>query len=226
MNQENADNILYNIGDKVLEDAINKSGSKASIVRYGINDSSFDGKNILIKNKKKTLMINIEELSLKGRHNLLNAMAAITVADLLKISGDKMFDPVWRLPFYKDYNEELSSEFTDLNNAPLSGMAGAITAALFLKKFTKSNTLIRKPSHCNIIVIILIMNIIFITVLIYFIISINRSRRLKTKFATNNGNLINNIQHVQIKILLNLRVGYLLIQQRDCFQCPVFCFQI
>jgi len=60
-------------------------------------------------------------------------------ADLLKISGDKMFDPVWRLPFYKDYNKELSSEFTDLNNAPLSGMAGAITAALFLKKFTKSH---------------------------------------------------------------------------------------
>ena len=60
-------------------------------------------------------------------------------ADLLKKSGDKVFDPVWRLPFYKDYNKELSSEFTDLNNAPLSGMAGAITSALFLKKFTKSH---------------------------------------------------------------------------------------
>ena len=46
----------------------------------------------LIKNKKKTLMINIEELSLKGRHNLLNAMAAITVADLLKISKDSIRD--------------------------------------------------------------------------------------------------------------------------------------
>ena len=62
-------------------------------------------------------------------------------ADLLKKSGDKVFDPVWRLPFYKDYNKELSSEFTDLNNAPLSGMAGAITAALFLKKFTKSHNM-------------------------------------------------------------------------------------
>ena len=35
-------------------------------------------------------MINIEELSLKGRHNLLNAMAAITVADLLKISKESI----------------------------------------------------------------------------------------------------------------------------------------
>ena len=52
-----------------------------------------------------------------------------------------MQDPVWQLPFYADYNNELSSTITDLNNAPLSGMAGAITAALFLKKFTKSHNM-------------------------------------------------------------------------------------
>ena len=90
MNQENNDTILYNVDDKILKNAINTSGSKASKMSYGINSSSFDGKNILIKNKKKTLMINIEELSLKGRHNLLNAMAAITVADLLKISKESI----------------------------------------------------------------------------------------------------------------------------------------
>ena len=90
MNQENNDTILYNIDDKILKNAINTSGSKANKITYGINSSSFDGKNILIKNKKKTLMINIEELSLKGRHNLLNAMAAITVADLLKITKESV----------------------------------------------------------------------------------------------------------------------------------------
>ncbi len=90
MNQENNDTILYNVDDKILKNAIKTSGSKASKMTYGINSSSFDGKNILIKNKKKTLMINIEELSLKGRHNLLNAMAAITVADLLKISKESV----------------------------------------------------------------------------------------------------------------------------------------
>ena len=92
MNQETNDTILYNVDDKILKNAINTSGSKASKMTYGINSSSFDGKNILIKNKKKTLMINIEELSLKGRHNLLNAMVAITVADLLKISKDSIRD--------------------------------------------------------------------------------------------------------------------------------------
>ena len=90
MNQKNTDTILYNIDDKILKDAINKSDSKATKMTFGINSTSFDGKNILIKNKKKTLMINIEELSLKGRHNLLNAMAAITVADLLKISKESV----------------------------------------------------------------------------------------------------------------------------------------
>ena len=60
-------------------------------------------------------------------------------ANLLKKCGDKMQDPVWQLPFYEDYNNELSSTMTDLNNAPLSGMAGAITAALFLKKFTNDH---------------------------------------------------------------------------------------
>ena len=60
-------------------------------------------------------------------------------AYLLKKCGDKMQDPVWQLPFYEDYNNELSSTITDLNNAPLSGMAGAIMAALFLKKFTNNH---------------------------------------------------------------------------------------
>ena len=90
MNQENTDTILYNIDDKILKDAIDKSNSKATKMTYGLNNTSFDGNKILIKNKKKTLMINIEELSLKGRHNMLNAMAAITVADLLKISKESI----------------------------------------------------------------------------------------------------------------------------------------
>ena len=90
MNQENTETILYNMDDKILKDAIDKSNSKANKMTYGLNNTSFDGNKILIKNKKKTLMINIEELSLKGRHNLLNAMAASTVADLLKISKESI----------------------------------------------------------------------------------------------------------------------------------------
>ena len=41
---------------------------------------------IQIQNEKKTTMIPTNSFALQGRHNLLNAMAAATIADLLKIS--------------------------------------------------------------------------------------------------------------------------------------------
>jgi leucyl aminopeptidase len=44
-------------------------------------------------------------------------------------------DPMWRLPLWKPYAEMLKSSVADLNNAGDGGMAGAVTAALFLDKF-------------------------------------------------------------------------------------------
>lgn len=50
-------------------------------------------------------------------------------------AGDQVADPVWRLPLYKPYAARLQSKVADTNNVNADGMAGAITAALFLKKF-------------------------------------------------------------------------------------------
>ncbi|UVD56856.1 M17 family metallopeptidase [Rhizobium sp. Pop5] len=44
-------------------------------------------------------------------------------------------DPLWRLPLYSGYEKDIRTKFADLTNAPVGGMAGAITAALFLKRF-------------------------------------------------------------------------------------------
>ncbi len=44
-------------------------------------------------------------------------------------------DPIWRLPLYSGYEKDIRTKFADLTNAPAGGMAGAITAALFLKRF-------------------------------------------------------------------------------------------
>ncbi|MBF0167436.1 MAG: leucyl aminopeptidase family protein [Alphaproteobacteria bacterium] len=44
-------------------------------------------------------------------------------------------DPLWRLPLWAGYDEMLKSSVADLNSAPDSPFAGAITAALFLKRF-------------------------------------------------------------------------------------------
>ncbi len=44
-------------------------------------------------------------------------------------------DPVWRLPLWQGYDFALGSRVADLNNNPAYAYAGAITAALFLKRF-------------------------------------------------------------------------------------------
>ena len=46
-------------------------------------------------------------------------------------------DPLWRLPLYKGYDKDINAKIADLTNAPSGGMAGAITAALFLKRFVR-----------------------------------------------------------------------------------------
>lgn len=44
-------------------------------------------------------------------------------------------DPLWRLPFWDPYEPLIEPGIADLDNAPGGGMAGAITAALFLRRF-------------------------------------------------------------------------------------------
>ncbi|NML75238.1 leucyl aminopeptidase family protein [Rhizobium sp. S-51] len=44
-------------------------------------------------------------------------------------------DPMWRLPLYRGYDKNIRAQIADLTNSPSGGMAGAITAALFLKRF-------------------------------------------------------------------------------------------
>ena len=53
-------------------------------------------------------------------------------------------DPVWRLPFWEGYRRHLDSEVADMNNVWESPFAGAITAALFLKRFV---TTARRFAH-------------------------------------------------------------------------------
>lgn len=47
-------------------------------------------------------------------------------------------DPVWRLPLWPGYERHLDSDVADMNNVYESPFAGAITAALFLKRFVKN----------------------------------------------------------------------------------------
>jgi leucyl aminopeptidase len=54
--------------------------------------------------------------------------------DLMEASREEA-DPMWRLPLWMGYDKDIRSRAADITNSPSGGMAGSITAALFLKRF-------------------------------------------------------------------------------------------
>jgi leucyl aminopeptidase len=56
------------------------------------------------------------------------------VADLARAAALE-HDPLWPMPLWMGYDDELGSKIADLNNVAASGFAGAIFGALFLKRF-------------------------------------------------------------------------------------------
>jgi len=56
-------------------------------------------------------------------------------AGAVTAAGLRVGDPCWRMPLWRGYDDWLSSEIADINNAPSGGFAGSITAALFLQRF-------------------------------------------------------------------------------------------
>ena len=61
------------------------------------------------------------------------------VRDLAKAAADE-HDPLWPMPLWAGYEDELASKIADLNNVAASSMAGAIFGALFLKRFVSEST--------------------------------------------------------------------------------------
>jgi leucyl aminopeptidase len=57
------------------------------------------------------------------------------LASALMQAGTRVADPLWRLPFWEPYEALIEPGIADLDNAPSGGMAGSITAALFLRRF-------------------------------------------------------------------------------------------
>jgi leucyl aminopeptidase len=50
-------------------------------------------------------------------------------------SGENHGEAWWELPLVEEYKESLRTPFADLNNIAAGGLAGAITAGLFLREF-------------------------------------------------------------------------------------------
>lgn len=60
------------------------------------------------------------------------------LADEVLRAGMAESDPLWRMPLWAGYDDELSSKLADMNNVSTSGFAGAIFAALFLRRFVSA----------------------------------------------------------------------------------------
>ncbi|WP_022708114.1 leucyl aminopeptidase family protein [Paracoccus zeaxanthinifaciens] len=61
-------------------------------------------------------------------------------AQAIQSAGIEAGDPVWRMPFWAPYDSMIEPGIADLDNAPSGGMAGSITAALFLRRFAQGAT--------------------------------------------------------------------------------------
>ena len=57
-----------------------------------------------------------------------------TVAALLG-HGRRLADPLWHMPLWTGYDDELASKIADVNNMSPSAFAGSIFGALFLRRF-------------------------------------------------------------------------------------------
>lgn len=58
-------------------------------------------------------------------------------ADIADVAA-RVADPLWRMPFWEPYEDSIEPGIADLDNAPAGGMAGSITAALFLRRFVEN----------------------------------------------------------------------------------------
>jgi leucyl aminopeptidase len=58
-----------------------------------------------------------------------------TLLGKLRTHGEEEADPVWPLPLWAGYDDELSSKIADLGNVSAAPFAGSIIAALFLQRF-------------------------------------------------------------------------------------------
>ena len=95
MNQTEDQFLLFNADDAQLKLAIEQNNSTAKKFPFGMTvvtqpGATFQDETIKINTTNTTTMINTTQFPLQGRHNLLNAMAAASVASLLDVSKDSI----------------------------------------------------------------------------------------------------------------------------------------
>jgi len=90
MNQTKEDYLVYDADDEMITAWLSKNKVKAQLIPFSLSGKNKDG--VYVKNdtiisniKKGEFTMPINELSLEGKHNVKNAMASISVAQLKNI---------------------------------------------------------------------------------------------------------------------------------------------
>ncbi len=116
----------------------------ASTVEVGNTDA--EGRLILADalslagEEKPDLLIDFATLTGAARVALGTEVPALfsnddAVADAWLEAGQRVLDPVWRMPLHAGYRRLLDSKIADIHSTGEGGFGGAITAALFLQHF-------------------------------------------------------------------------------------------
>jgi leucyl aminopeptidase len=125
-----------------------------------VNDTDAEGRLILgdalalADEGKPDLLISMATLTGSARVALGPDLAPYytddaAVAAALDQAGAEVRDPVWRLPFWTPYEPMIEPGIADLDNAPPDGMAGSITAALFLRRFVEGPRYLHFDLYCH-----------------------------------------------------------------------------
>jgi len=93
MNQTKADFLIYDADDQVINTYLQTHKVQSTLMPFSLTKTLAQGaflrqEKIIIKHKKEEQIMPTTNLALEGKHNIKNAMAAATVAHLLKIRKD------------------------------------------------------------------------------------------------------------------------------------------
>jgi UDP-N-acetylmuramoylalanine--D-glutamate ligase len=94
-NQTAADYLIYDADDKAINNWLENNNTKAKLVPFSLEKQLKYGayikdNNIIININKENIHMPLSTLSLKGKHNTKNAMAATMAAQLLKVRKESI----------------------------------------------------------------------------------------------------------------------------------------
>lgn len=96
-NQTETDYFVYNFDDKNITTTLNKKNIKAKLIPFSIDTQLnregawIENEQIIINiNQSKTTLMNVLELSLKGKHNTYNALAAAVPSIIANVRREKI----------------------------------------------------------------------------------------------------------------------------------------